>query len=135
MKSGNGRRSRHRRVLIVEDDVMQAESVEAIVAAGGYEVCGKTRSGTGAVYLARLTEPDVVLMDVQLAGDVNGIDAAAMIRRTHACALVFITAHGGPATTQNIRRLFPDSIAVAKPASPGAITAAIDEALSRSGLG
>jgi AmiR/NasT family two-component response regulator len=56
------------RVLIVEDDVLQADNLEALVTLHGHRVCGSVRTGEAAVALAKAATPDVVLMDRALAG-------------------------------------------------------------------
>jgi DNA-binding NarL/FixJ family response regulator len=71
-------------LLIVEDNErLRAALVAGLSAAGGVRVIGACASGEDAFERCLERRPDVVLMDVQLAGEMNGIEAAVAIRREH----------------------------------------------------
>jgi DNA-binding NarL/FixJ family response regulator len=118
------------RVLIVEDEWLQAESLEALLAPRGHMVCGSASTGEEAIELARSRRPDVVLMDIQLRGLIDGVEAAAQIQAACSCALVFVTAYEDPKNLERMRRLAPAAI-VAKPADSNAILEAINRAIRR----
>lgn len=121
------------RVLIVEDDVLQADNLEALVTLHGHRVCGSVRTGEAAVALARAASPDVVLMDVALAGQLDGISAAEQIRSYFDCAFIFITAYGDRTTKAQMGRVNPVAI-LHKPADEREIQAALEEvAVGRAG--
>jgi DNA-binding NarL/FixJ family response regulator len=105
------------RVLIVEDELLLAESLEDMLTEDGHEVCGTARSADEAVRLARTQNPDVVLMDVKLASSRDGIHAAEEIRQRQTCRVVFLTAYADAATRDRIRRAVPDAVVLSKPAS------------------
>ena len=64
------------RVLIVEDDAIIAMHIAMLVAEFGHEPCATASSGPEAVAKAAELRPDVVLMDIRLAGGSSGVDAA-----------------------------------------------------------
>jgi DNA-binding NarL/FixJ family response regulator len=115
------------RVLIVEDEVLLAESLEDMLTEDGHEVCGKAITADDAVSLARTTHPDVVLMDIKLVGARDGIDAAQAIRGEQTCRVVFLTAYADRPTTERIKRTVPDALILHKPASPAAIRSAVKQ--------
>jgi PAS domain S-box-containing protein len=82
-----------RKILIVEDEITIARELEARLAEFGYEVTGIASSGQDAIALAAETQPALVLMDVALNGEMDGIQAAEEIRRRHPTPILFMTAH------------------------------------------
>jgi CheY-like chemotaxis protein len=81
-------------VLIVEDEFITAMAVREIVEELGYHVCDVVFAGEAAVQQANVHVPDLVLMDIKLAGNMNGSEAAIKIRESNEIPVVFITAHG-----------------------------------------
>ena len=68
------------RILIVEDDTIIAAELEDRLQDLGYTVCGKTGAAENAVILAEGLSPDLVLMDIRLKAEMDGVEAAALIR-------------------------------------------------------
>lgn len=99
-------------VLVVEDEWLLADYFAAILEHLGYDVCGIAGDAEGAVALARRHAPDVVLMDLRLAGQRDGVDAACAIEATLPVSVIFVTASGDPRTMQRIRTNDPDDILV-----------------------
>ncbi len=81
------------RILIVEDDQLQALSLQKQLAEMGYEVVGIAATAAEAVSKAHETNPHVVLMDIRLGGRMDGIEAARVINTTLYTAIVYLTAH------------------------------------------
>src|SRR5215472_11710000 len=77
-------------ILIAEDDPTIAQDLKYKIENLGYEVVGITHSGEQAVVLAENLRPDLVLMDIQLAGEMDGIEAAEKIR-TLRVPLVYVS--------------------------------------------
>ncbi len=67
------------RILIVEDEVVVAMDLRQQVLALGYEPVAETRTGEEAILLAGQLQPELVLMDINLAGEMDGIAAAEVI--------------------------------------------------------
>jgi two-component system, cell cycle sensor histidine kinase and response regulator CckA len=85
------------RVMIVEDDRVVARDIRTQVSRMGHSVVGVTGSGEEAVTLAATEEPDLVLMDIRLEGEMDGIEAAQRIRSKSRIPVVFLTAYGNEA--------------------------------------
>ncbi|HAA12343.1 MAG TPA: hypothetical protein DCE41_11835 [Cytophagales bacterium] len=79
------------RVLVVEIDLSVSASLADTVSGMGLSLVGTVRSGEEAVEMAINTQPHLILMDIQLAGDMDGIDAAREIQFRHACAVIFLS--------------------------------------------
>jgi DNA-binding response OmpR family regulator len=79
------------KVLIVEDDLMLADFSEEILVERGYEVCGIARTVTEAVALARLSPPDLVMLDLRLADGGFGTEVAAQLRASGKPGILYIT--------------------------------------------
>ena len=90
-------------VLIVEDEFLIAETLTAMVEDIGMSVCGAAATACEAVRLARIHEPLLVLMDVRLKGQKDGIDAAREIRTLKFCPVIFITGSQEPQTIERIK--------------------------------
>ena len=80
------------RVLVVEDEVIVARDIAHQLQDLGYIPVGTAASGEDALRLATELRPDAVLMDIQLAGNMDGITAAQAIRTQLALPVVFLTA-------------------------------------------
>ena len=81
------------RILIVEDEYIVAADLKQTLEELGYEIAGVTDSGEAAIEMARETGPDVVLMDVYLAGAMNGLAAAEEINRKFHVPAVILASH------------------------------------------
>ena len=90
------------RVLIVEDELLVAWHLESLVREQNLEVCGLVPDGEGAVEQAVDLDVDLILMDIRLAGRMDGIEAARRIREQRDTPIIFITAHGDQATRAHI---------------------------------
>lgn len=91
------------RVLVVEDEAIVAMEISHRLKGLGHEVVATTGEGEVAVEAAVKLLPDIILMDIQLAGNLDGIEAAELILRQHAVPIVFLTAHADPATLARAR--------------------------------
>jgi DNA-binding NarL/FixJ family response regulator len=86
------------RVVVVEDEALFREVlVDALSQKTGLEIVDATDDAEKAIVLARQTKPDVVLMDIELASKVDGIDAALAIKRENPeIGIVILSAHDDP---------------------------------------
>lgn len=80
------------RILVVEDELVVARDIAQQLLDMGYSPVGTTHLGEHAVTLAAELEPDLVLMDIQLAGAMDGIEAAQEIRSRSGVPVIFLTA-------------------------------------------
>ncbi len=94
-------------LLIVEDEAIVAADLKATLERSGYTVLGPVESGEVAVEIAAEQHPDLILMDIRLAGEMDGIEAAARIRQQLHLPVVFLTAHSDEATLSRARESAP----------------------------
>jgi CheY-like chemotaxis protein len=81
-----------RRILVVEDERLVAKHIENMVRGLGYDVTGVETSGEDAVRTALEKTPDLVLMDIMLRGEMDGIEASEQIWEQAAIPVVYLTA-------------------------------------------
>ena len=95
------------RILVVEDEAIIARDISLQLARTGYERAAVTARGEEAIELAGRLRPDLVLMDIQLAGNMDGIDAATQIRKQFHIPVVFLTAFADETVLQRARQAEP----------------------------
>lgn len=81
------------RILIVEDDEIISNLITTMLERKGYHVVGKITSGEEAILKAAELEPDLVMMDISLSGQMDGIVAARFIFQLFQMPIIFLTAH------------------------------------------
>jgi DNA-binding NarL/FixJ family response regulator len=86
------------KLLIVEDEQLVALDLQALLEEMGYTVVGHAATAEEAVHLAGTMHPDLVLMDINLNGQREGIDAAAEIRKKYDLPIVFVSAYDDETT-------------------------------------
>ncbi len=91
-------------ILIVEDEEIVSADIANKLRKLGYEIAGSTGIGEEAIEIARRQRPSLVLMDIHLAGSIDGITAAETIRQACQVPVVFLTAHSDKATLQRARQ-------------------------------
>lgn len=83
------------KILIVEDEQIVAADLQMKLGRLGHHVVGSASTGEEAIEEAKQKRPQVVLMDVQLLGGMDGIEAAAHIQQATGAPVVFLTAYAG----------------------------------------
>jgi signal transduction histidine kinase len=91
------------KVLVVEDENIVAMDLRANLERLGYQVTDTVGTGRDAIRCAEEQRPDVVLMDIQLRGGMDGTEAAEQIRRQLNIPVVYLTAYSDDATLQRAR--------------------------------
>ena len=81
------------RILVVEDERIVARSLRKQLTMLGYEVVGSVSSGEEAIQQTGELRPDLVLMDINLEGAMDGVEAAATIRTQFRLPVVYLTAY------------------------------------------
>jgi CheY-like chemotaxis protein len=128
-KRAGDRTAQAPRILIVEDEIFVAWHLESLVRDLDYAVCGMLPDGEGAVSNAEALGADVILMDINLKGQIDGVEAARRIRETFDAPIIFITAYSDPKTLGRIEKTVPGATVLAKPVAAGRLRAAIANAL------
>ncbi|MCO6482978.1 MAG: response regulator [Flavobacteriales bacterium] len=85
-------------VLVVEDESIVSKDIQQSLKKLGYNVVGAAATGENAVALALETRPDIILMDIMLKGEMNGIEAATRIRSEANIPVIFLTAYADEST-------------------------------------
>ena len=80
-------------VFIVEDEAIVSDDIRQTIENLGYSVSGTARSGEDALEKIKKTQPDLVLMDIHLAGAMDGIEAARQLHELFKIPIIYITAH------------------------------------------
>jgi CheY-like chemotaxis protein len=116
-------------VLIVEDEMDVAYILTHTVNRLGYQVTGCEDTGEKAVDEAGKLEPDIVLMDIKLAGRMDGIEAAGEIRKKYHIPVIFLTALTDDKTLERVALSAPYGFIV-KPFNDEELRAVIEIALA-----
>lgn len=85
-------------VLVVEDESIVSKDIQHSLTKLGYSVIGAASNGEKAIDLAKTNKPDIVLMDIMLKGEMNGIEAADIIRDKISIPVIFLTAYADEST-------------------------------------
>ena len=118
------------RILVVEDERVIALDLTATLSELGYEVIGTAATGEDAIRKARNLEPNLVLMDIRLAGAVDGVQAAEAIKRERDIPIIYLTAHSDAETLRRAKNTEPRAFLV-KPFRVPELRCAIEIALHR----
>ena len=94
-------------ILIVEDERIIARDIENILKQAGYLVSSVASSGEEAVALAGMTQPNLVLMDIVLRGEMDGIEAAGKIRSQYDIPVIYLTAYADKPILERARHTEP----------------------------
>ena len=103
------------RILIVEDERITAEDIRYVLEGVGYEVQGICSSGEDAIIKAGEFHPDLVLMDITLAGEMDGIEAAEHIKELYDIPIIYLTAYSDSSTLKRIKITEPTGYVVKEP--------------------
>lgn len=121
------RRANVLRVLVVEDEALIAMELESILEQQGHEVVDAVATEVDAIAAARLTRPDLVLMDVRLARGGDGVATAIRLRQELGIRSIFITAQSDQVTRARAAAAEPAGF-LGKPLSPDLLARLIREA-------
>lgn len=95
------------RILLVEDEVIAAMVMTAELAAGGLPVARHVTTGEAAIVYASAQRPDLIIMDIRLAGRIDGIETALRIRTEYPAPFIFITGFDDSAVKERTVPLQP----------------------------
>jgi len=118
------------RIMIVEDESIVVQDLEVSLTHLGYEVIGIHASGEAALRAAAEKPPDLVLMDILLAGALDGVEAAERLRRDFDIPVVFVTAYADAGLLERAKAASPYGY-VLKPFDLRELRSAVEVALHR----
>jgi two-component system, response regulator PdtaR len=118
------------KILLVEDDDVIAKVAEWRLKNLGYTFVGRATSGAEAMQLVVNAKPDLVLMDINIRGDIDGIETAKMIKKGFNIPVVYVTSHSDGPTLERAKATRPDGFIV-KPFDDEDLRVAIQLALNK----
>src|ERR1051326_1013845 len=118
------------RILIVEDEGIVAADIAKCLEDHGFEVAGIAGSADDAIQEALLTCPDLVLMDIRIQGELDGVETAEVLHRRFGPAVVYLTAHGDKDTIERAKKTLPLGFLL-KPFKESELITAIEFALEK----
>jgi len=95
------------KILIVEDEVIIAMRLELFFQRRGFEVIGAVTTGEDAITKALSEKPDVVMMDINLRGNLSGLDAGEAIHKEIAIPIIFVTGYSDEVLRERANKLNP----------------------------
>jgi len=123
-------RVRPARILVVEDERIVARSLRKQLTKLSYEVVGSVSSGEESIRLCDEARPDLVLMDIHLEGAVDGVEAAATIRKRFRLPVVYLTAYSNTEILERAKLTEPFGY-ILKPYDERALHVVIETALHK----
>ncbi|HII99715.1 MAG TPA: response regulator [Methanoregula sp.] len=115
-------------IFIVEDELIEAEDIRQTLEKQGYHIAGICRSGESALAAFKSIQPDLVLLDIHLAGPMDGIDTAEQIHTRYHIPVIFLTAHADEASLERAKVTEPYGY-VLKPFDERELRSSIEMAL------
>lgn len=114
------------RALIVEDEILVAWHLESILQDLSLQVCDMVSTGQKAIEKSANTDVDIIFMDINLAGSMDGIEAAKKILERRQVPIIFVTAYSSDEkTVSKIISIFGPSIIIGKPATAQDVRSAL----------
>jgi CheY-like chemotaxis protein len=118
------------RILVVEDEAIVAMVIKRRLKDLGYIVSGVASTGKDAITKVEGTFPDLVLMDIRLKGDMDGIEATKIIKDRFSLPVVYLTAHSDDITFKKAKETDPDGY-ILKPFTEKDLSTTIEIALHK----
>lgn len=118
------------KIIIVEDESIVALDIQQRLEGMGYSVIATIASGEEAIEQCKLTPPDLVLMDIRLTGEIDGIEAAGHIRLHSDIPVIYLTAYADDETLQRAKISEPFGYLI-KPIEDKELKTAIEISLQR----
>ncbi len=101
-----------KRVLLVEDDYIISMLLEKQIERMGYEVASKVESGELAIEKVQEERPDLILMDIHLKGELNGIETVKIIREFSDIPVLYLTGNASEITRKEAEDTHPDGFMI-----------------------
>ena len=118
------------KVLVVEDDNLILTVEKWRLAKLGYEVCGSAATGAEALNSVEKLRPDLVLMDINLKGEIDGIETAGRIKKNFNIPVIFVSSFTDEDTISRAKTVNPDGF-IRKPFDDDDLRIAIELGLKK----
>ena len=116
------------KIMIVEDEVITGMALRIGLSELGYEICELANSGKEAIRIAEKEKPNIVLMDINLHGKIDGIEAAIQIKSRFGIPIAFLTGYPDEEMMKKAKAAEPIGYFV-KPVECSELKVAFDKAL------
>ena len=116
------------KILVVEDEIVIADNICSILEELGYEVLEPVINYTEALEALEEETPDLIMLDIQLAGSKDGIDLAWKVKEDYNLPFIFLTSNADPRTVERAKKLTPPAYLV-KPFNRDDLYTSIEMAL------
>ena len=117
-------------ILIVEDEALIASYIQEVLEESGFAVAGIASSGPEAISLVSTSKPDLALVDIKLAGPMDGIEVALLLQTRFNVPSIFLSGLCDPETTARAKAASPLGF-LEKPFRPSQVFNALERALER----
>jgi PAS domain S-box-containing protein len=118
------------RILIVEDEQIVSEDLKEVLERNGYTVSGNVASGRAAIEAVRTGKPDLILMDINLNGDIDGIETTTRIHEDSDIPVIYLTSYTSEGYIENAKKTDPYGY-ITKPFDPQTVITTIEIALNK----
>jgi len=118
------------KILIVEDEVIIALDIASKLKSQGYIVIGQVTTPSETLQILETETPDLILMDVNLKADIDGIELAAKIKEEHGIPFIYLTSYSDQGTISRSMATEPYGYII-KPYTEGALFAALSTSFTR----
>jgi CheY-like chemotaxis protein len=116
-------------ILIVEDEALIASYIQEVLEESGFTIMGVASTGPEAMSLVSASPPDLALVDIKLAGPMDGIEVAQLMRSRFNVNSIFLTAVSDPDTMERAKSATPLGF-LEKPFRPSQVFNALQRALA-----
>lgn len=100
------------KVLIVEDEWIVSEEIKEVLESKGFVVVGQAEDEETAIAIMQDNPADIILMDIKIAGPVDGIELADKIQKSFKCAIIFLTANAKEDLVNRAKQVKPSAYIV-----------------------
>ncbi len=121
------------KVLIVEDDVPSEILIRRTLTDQGFSITGRAANGVEAVSMALENPPDIILMDINIDGDLDGVETVEIIHQSTHIPVIYLTGHSDHETIERAKKTAPSAFLL-KPFSKRDLAVTIEMALYKSEL-
>ena len=104
------------KILVIEDDMIIQLFIKKVLKNAGFEITGLARDCDKALELLATTTPDLILMDIGISGNKDGIETAELINKDYNIPIIFMTGNSDVSTTKRAKKINPIDILI-KPIS------------------
>ena len=117
-----------KRLVIADDNLVSTMELEEYLGRKGYQVAGVAASGIEAIKMAKSLVPELILMELDMPGEMSGVAAAEKIKSEMGIPAVFLVGHAPPTLLERAKKVWPYGF-VRKPFQAKQVEALIEVAL------